>query len=122
MVRVTSLCHCQQAASVIFARFLDTHALVGLEDVLTRYPFERSWAQRQLEAWLRSGRAVVVPSREGQEQQFAAPGNLDQVQRTSLGLLRREVVTCQPGQFADFVLRWQYVHPGRMRFRLRQPA
>jgi ATP-dependent Lhr-like helicase len=37
------------------------------------------------------------------------------VQRGTLGLLRREVVTCQPAQLADFVLRWQRVHPAERR-------
>jgi ATP-dependent Lhr-like helicase len=105
----------QADAVVILARFLDTHALVGLADVLVRYPFERSWAQRQLEEWVRAGRAVCVPRREGETQQYATPGNLDQVQRGSLGLLRKEVITCQPGQFVDFVLRWQRLHPAERR-------
>jgi len=43
--------------------------------------------------------------------QWSAPGNLEQVQRGSLGLLRREVLTCPAPQFADFLLRWQGVHP-----------
>jgi ATP-dependent Lhr-like helicase len=101
----------EESASAVLGRFLDTHALVGLEDVLGRYPFERSWARRQLEAWVRAGRAVAVPRGQGEPERYAAPANLEQVQRGSLGLLRREVITCQPGQFADFVLRWQRVHP-----------
>src|SRR5262249_38149822 len=105
----------QSAALAIFGRFLETHALVGLDDVLARYPFEREWARRQLETWLRSGRAVRVPRPEGQAEQFAAPENLEQVQRGSLGLLRREVIACQPAQFADFVLRWQRLHPDERR-------
>ncbi len=105
----------QDAALAIFARFLDTHALVGLEDVLARYPFDRAWAKRQLEAWVRAGRAVVVPTRQGEPERYAAPANLEQVQRGSLGLLRREVITCSPAQFADFVLRWQHVHPAERR-------
>lgn len=105
----------QQAAAAILGRFLDTHALVGLKDVLARYPFDRAWTVRQLEGWRRTGRAVAVPRGTGDEVQYAAPGNLDQVQRGSLGLLRREVLTCQPWQFADFVLRWQRVHPAERR-------
>jgi ATP-dependent Lhr-like helicase len=99
-----------EAARVIFQRFLETHALVGLEDVLRRYPFQRVWAQRQLEEWLRAGRAVRV---EGER--VATPGNLEQVQRGSLGLRRREVVACQPAAFADFVARWQGLHPAGRR-------
>src|SRR5436309_6773727 len=44
---------------------------------------------------------------EGEPMQWSAPANLEQVQRGSLGLLRREVTTCPAPQFADFLLRWQ---------------
>jgi ATP-dependent Lhr-like helicase len=99
-----------ETAGTILSRFLDTHALVGLAEVLARYPFERAWAERQLESWVRAGQ--VVPIQRGDEPlQYSAPANLEQVQRGSLGLLRREVITCQPPQFADFLLRWQRVHP-----------
>ncbi|MFO0876571.1 MAG: DEAD/DEAH box helicase [Gemmataceae bacterium] len=102
----------ESAATFLLERFLCTHALVGLEDILARYPFERAWAQRQLTQWVRTGRVVAVAGREpGEAPTYAAPENLEQVQRASLGLLRREVITCQPGQFCDFVLRWQYAHP-----------
>jgi ATP-dependent Lhr-like helicase len=104
-----------EAAETILSRFLDTHALVGLADVLARYPFERAWAARQLEAWVRSGRAVRAPRSQGEPESFASPRNLEQIQRGSLGLLRKEVVTCQPAQFADFVLRWQRLHPEHRR-------
>src|SRR5437764_14807101 len=43
--------------------------------------------------------------------QWSAPANLEQVQRGTLGLLRREVLTCPAPVFADFLLRWQGVHP-----------
>jgi len=102
----------QEAAEVVLARFLDTHALVSLDDVLERYPFERSWAESRLRAWADSGRVVPVqPVGEAETMQWSAPGNLEQVQRGSLGLLRREVLTCPAPQFADFLLRWQGVHP-----------
>ncbi|MBI1917847.1 MAG: DEAD/DEAH box helicase, partial [Planctomycetes bacterium] len=102
----------QDAAEIILARFLDTHALVSLDDVLERYPFERAWAEGRLQAWATSGRAVPVrPAGEGETMQWSAPANLEQVQRGSLGLLRREVLTCPAPQFADFLLRWQGAHP-----------
>ncbi len=102
----------REAGAMILARFLATHALVGLADVLARYPFEPDWARRQLEEWARTGRAVAVPpAAEEGPLQWSAPGNLEQVQRGSLALLRREVMTCSAPQFADFLLRWQNLHP-----------
>ena len=99
------------AATVIFGRFLTTHALVGLADLLNRYPFDPQWAQQQLEEWARTGRATPVRRDEAGPLQWSAPENLEQVQRGSLSLLRREVTACPPQQFADFLLRWQGVHP-----------
>ncbi len=104
----------QEAAITILARFLRTHALVGLDDVLRRYPFERSWAERQLDAWARTGRAVVVQT-GGPTVAFSAPENLEQVQRGTLAILRREVVACSSPQLVDFLLRWQFLHPAAHR-------
>ncbi len=104
------------AAETVLARFLETHALVGLRDVLERYPFEPGWAERQLRAWADSGRLVAVQADgELEPLQWSAPANLEQVQRGTLGLLRREVVTCPAPQFADFLLRWQGLHPAERR-------
>ncbi len=101
----------QRAAAAILQRFLNTHALVGLADLLARYPFEPGWARRQLEEWASSGRIVVVSAPDAETTTWSDPENLEQVRRGSLGILRREVVTCSPPQFADFLLRWQGVHP-----------
>ncbi len=101
----------QEAGAAIFARFLATHALVGLAELLGRYPFEPAWTERQLKEWERVGRVVPVRRGEAETMQWSAPENLDRVQRSSLALLRREVVTCAAPQFADFVLRWQGLHP-----------
>jgi ATP-dependent Lhr-like helicase len=104
----------QTGGETILQRFLETHALVSLHDVLERYPFEVGWAKNKLEEWSRSGRVRVVPPRdEGEPLQWSAPANLDQVQRGSLAILRREVITCPAHQFADFVLRWQGLYPGQ---------
>ena len=101
----------QQAAAIILQRFLDSHALIGLDDVLQRYPFERGWAERQLADWTRKGRLVRVISSEAEPLQWSAPENFEQLQRSTLSILRREVMTCPAPQFADFVLRWQHLHP-----------
>jgi ATP-dependent Lhr-like helicase len=106
----------QAAAAVVLARYLATHALVALRDVLDRYPFEPAWARRKLEEWAASGRVVAVPAAvEAEPLQWSAPANLEQVQRGSLALLRREVATCPAPQFVDFVARWQHVHPDARR-------
>jgi ATP-dependent Lhr-like helicase len=96
------------AAQTVLYRFLETHALVGLADVLERYPFDARWAEQQLGAWAETGRVVVLPPREEAEPiRWSSPANLGQVEQTSLALLRREVLTCSPVQFARFLGHWQ---------------
>ena len=102
----------QQAAVIILRRFLETHALVGLDDILRRYPFERTWAQRKLEEWAQTGRLVRVPPAQAPEPlQWSLPEYLEPVRRGTLAIHRREVMTCPAAQFADFVAHWQFVHP-----------
>ena len=104
----------REAGSRILNRFLETHALVGLGDVLDRYPFERKWAERVLKEWAETGRIVHVGMHsevEGATPQWSVPANLEQVRRGTLAILRNEIVACPPAQFVDYVLRWQGVHP-----------
>jgi ATP-dependent Lhr-like helicase len=119
-----SLEESRSAAETILNRFLETHALVGLRDILDRYPFENDWTERRLRQWADSGRLVAVPpsgssgtSLEARpaEPRWSAPANLEQVQRGTLAILRQEIVTRSPPQFADFLLRWQGVHPTGLR-------
>jgi ATP-dependent Lhr-like helicase len=99
----------QKAGETILFRYLETHALVGLENVLTRYPFEARWAKRRLEEWANGGRVVRVETPEAL--QWSAPENYQQLQRGTLAVLRREVVSCPPTLFADFLLKWQGAYP-----------
>ena len=101
----------QEAAATILQRFLATHALIGLDDVLHRYPFERGWAQQQLEEWTRKGRLVRIVTTEAEPLQWSDPRNFERLQRGTLSILRREVMTCPAAQYADFVVRWQHLHP-----------
>src|SRR5262249_32810516 len=73
------------------------------------------WVERKLNEWSGSGRVVAVPRGELEPLQWSAPENLEQVERGSLALLRREVVTCPATQLQDFILRWHGVHPAEGR-------
>jgi len=107
------------AAERILGRFLQTHALVGLDDLLDRYPFEVSWARLKLEEWARAGTVVAVPAEGGAAvAQWSVSTNLEQVRRRSFALLRGDAVTLSPQHFVEFVLRWQHLHP---QTRLRGP-
>jgi ATP-dependent Lhr-like helicase len=100
------------AAEMILGRFLATHALVSLEDIERRYPFERAWLEKKATEWTRSGQLVATGQATPDDPlRWAVPENLAQVQRGGLALLRRDVRTCKSAQFADFVLHWQRCHP-----------
>lgn len=101
----------RQSAATILHRFLTTHALVGLRDVLDHYPFEADWTKQMLQEWAENGRVISVRREDGAPLEWSAPENLEQVQRGSLAVLRREVTTCSTPQYVDFLLRWQGVHP-----------
>jgi len=101
----------QESRGRILRRFLQTHALVGLDDVLQRYPFDKEWAEAQIENWVEQGMLVSITGSSEENSRFSLPSNLQQVQRASLALQRREILSCSAHQFADFLLRWQYRHP-----------
>ena len=103
------------ASARILSRYLDTRALVSLNDILARYPFDRDWTARRLEEWSAEGRVVPVLGRTTQETiEYSAPANWDQVRQGSLGILRRDVVSVPPQQYAAFLATWQGAHPSRL--------
>jgi ATP-dependent Lhr-like helicase len=106
----------QEALATIVHRFLQTHALIGLDDLTARYPIDPAEATDLLERWSESGRAVrLEPVAEGAPPQWADRRNLDEVCRLSLALARRESVAVRPEVFADFVVRRHRLHPGARR-------
>lgn len=102
----------EQSASAVLQRFLHTHALVGVDDVLQRYPVPRHWVEETLQSWTRAGTSVALESwGDSPSVLYSLPGNLDQVQRGSLAQRRKEIPTVAPAAFAHFVQRWQGLHP-----------
>ena len=99
-------------------RFLATHALVGLAELLDRYPFEPDLGGTAIEGVGAGGPGGASATRRSRDDAVVGPENLDRVQRGSLAI-SREVVTCAPPQFADFLLRWQGLHPDTRRGRAR---
>lgn len=104
----------QAAASRILARYLDTRALVGLGEILDRYPFDSDWTERRLREWANEGRVVPVHGRMFPETvEYSAPANWDQIRQGTLGILRRDIIAVAPQHFASFLVAWQGAHPGR---------
>jgi len=100
----------QEAATAsIVRRYLQTHALVGLDDLTARYPIGPTRATEILERWAEEGGLARVDGEDGPR--WADRRNLQEVQRLSIALRRRESVAVAPEVFADFVARRQHVHP-----------
>lgn len=100
------------ASLAVLRRFLNTHALVGVEDVLQRYPLPRVWVEEALKTWSRAGTAVALESwGDTPTVLYSLPGNLEQVQKGSLAQRRKEIPTVSASVFAQFVQRWQGLHP-----------
>jgi ATP-dependent Lhr-like helicase len=102
----------EQARTSIVQRFLRTHALVGLADLTARYPIAPHEALDLLERWAEQGSAVRVghagdPSGE----MWAERDNLAEMRRATVAVRRRESLAVAPEVFAEFLLRWQHVHP-----------
>ncbi|OJW26089.1 MAG: hypothetical protein BGO49_09085 [Planctomycetales bacterium 71-10] len=99
----------EDALRTIVRRFLRTHALIGLADVLRRYPMAPEAARTLLEEWVESEGVVRVEGDDGPR--WAERENLAEVQRLAIARRRQESVAVAPEVFADFVARRQLVHP-----------
>ena len=103
----------EDAVATIVRRFLQTHALVGLDDLTARYPIDPALADAT--CWnagpTTGGLVRLDPAGDRTRPRWADRRNLDEVRRLSIALRRRESVAVRPEVFADFVARRQHVHP-----------
>ena len=105
-----------EAVAVVVRRYLANHALIGLDDLLGRYPLGSAAASNLLERFADEGGLVRLdPIGESDAPRWAERGNLDEVRRLSVAIRRRESVAVAPEVFVDFVLKRQNVHPSTRR-------
>jgi len=101
------------AAESVVRRHLRTHAMVGLDDLIGRYPIGPARATEWLERWADEGTLVRLD--DGSGLRWADPRNLDEIRRISVALRRRESVSVAPEIYAEFLARRLGVHPdGRL--------
>jgi len=100
------------ARRVLLRRLLLGHGPLSLDEIRARYDLP--------EPWLREALAALVEEREaahgrlrpgGAAEEWCDREVLEQAQRRTLTLLRREVQPVPPASYADFLARWQHVHP-----------
>ncbi len=105
-----------EATAAVVRRFLANHALIGLDDLIRRYPIGPADATNLLERFADEGNLVRLdPVGGSDEPRYAERGNLDEVRRLSVAIRRRESVAVAPEVFVDFVLKRQHVHPATRR-------
>lgn len=95
-------------------RFLAQTGPITLADILARYAFPEAWLQSELDRMvavrhLAHGRFTPGPSTLTDE--FVERRTLEQIHRRTLTLLRREVQPVPFTVYADFLTRWQHLHP-----------
>jgi ATP-dependent Lhr-like helicase len=111
-----------EAAGTIVRRYVQTHALVGITEILRRYPLAPELATAILQRWVDSGGAIRLNPAEGSPEsgwRWAEWQNLGEIHRLSVAIRRRESVAVAPEVFADFLIRRQHLHPAS---RLERPG
>lgn len=103
-----------RAAERILRRHLRNSGPLSQVDILARYAFDPAWLDAELARLVASGEIVkghftTVGAAENQDTalQFCDRGNLDQIFRRTLSMLRREVQPVTLAAYADFQCRWQ---------------
>lgn len=100
----------QKAGEAILGRFLATHALVSLPQMLKRYPFDPNWATTRLDQWAEKGRAISLRRQEQNGvQEWTMPDHLDQMRKSTLSLRRKEICPVSNDIFMRYLLQWQRV-------------
>lgn len=101
-----------EARLQLVLKYLKGHGPITKYEVMERYGFPDGQVERLLATLLERGRVVrgeYVPTKS--LPQWCDRGNLEQIHRATLNRLRREMEPATPVEYADFLVRWQHVHP-----------
>ena len=104
----------------ILQRFLSQAGPVTLEAIRARYAFPENWLQAELDRLIEARMLVhghftpqpeVTEAAPLPEAEFVDRHTLEQIHRRTLHILRQEVQPVPFTVYADFLARWQHVHP-----------
>ncbi len=100
------------AQKKILDRFLRHHTLTTIDQIVSRYPFERSFVEKSFNELLQSGNLITIPSpKEGETSYYAPVEIVERIRRVTLRQQRAKVQPCDTVQFVEFLLRWQNRSP-----------
>ena len=102
----------EDARLELVQKFLRWHGPVTKYEVMERYGFPDGFVASALERLREEGSVVAgeyVPTKS--IPQWCHRANLEDIHRLTLNRLRREMEPATPEEYADFLIRWQHVHP-----------
>ena len=101
-----------EARLELVRNFLRRHGPMTKYEVMARYGFADDFVERALAALVKEGMVSsgeYVPTKA--MPQFCQRDNLEEIHRLTLNRLRKEMEPATPVEYADFLVRWQHVHP-----------
>ena len=103
-----------EARRRILERFLSHTGPVTREAILARYAFPVDWLQAELDRQVEKRQLAhgrFTPTAAPTTAEYVDRHTLEQMHRRTLTLLRREVRPVPFTAYADFLARWQHLHP-----------
>jgi len=92
----------------ILDRYLAHHALLDVEQIISRYPFEKTFVQQILNDLKQGGQFLeIASSKEDVPIQWASTEIVERIRRATLRQERAKIQPCDTAQFVEFLLRWQ---------------
>ncbi len=102
----------QEARLALIQKFMRWHGPVTKYEIMERYGFSSRLVEYALENLHEEGslsRGEYVPTKSFP--QWCYKSNLERIHRLTLNRLRKEMEPSTPVEYADFLTRWQHVHP-----------
>ncbi len=102
----------EAARLALLRRLLRTHGPLTLEAIRARYAFGAPWPEDALGQLAQEGRVISGRlSPGGADTEWCDRQVLERLHRETLTLLRKEIRPVELPAYADFLLRWQGLHP-----------
>lgn len=96
----------------VLVRQLRTNGPLTRKALLARYPYEPAWLDETLLRLVTAREIVKGRFTSGSdEDEFVERHNLEQIHHRTLSMLRKAIQPVTLDAYADFMARWQHVHP-----------
>ncbi|MCO5212266.1 MAG: hypothetical protein M9936_21425 [Caldilinea sp.] len=103
-----------EARRAILLRYLAQAGPVTVETIRARYDFPADWLQAELDHLVANRELAhgrFTPGAAEETAEFVDRRTLEQMHRRTLSILRHEVRPVPFTVYADFLVRWQHLHP-----------